>query len=614
MICIICKITVCIGSIRKGGHWPTGGKRFANMDAWVRAKMDETGLGYDDAYEEVVADAMEGMLADGKVMEKLAKLKKKDRDVWQKIKDFIDNWSGKLKEAYSGLKPDSAEGKAVLEMTDKLEEIQQLFAEGLVEASENYQASQKAEAKETEPVAMAASAKKTADTESNENVKYSKKKLPPKTFKNGQNANGEFYSNVLVDLADMDSQWWTGTYNHVILSMSNADDTEFRQVYQEIEKRTRNMDENQMSESKVDDTFVVKDGQGREYIYIVELDGYLHGVILGKIDKAKHEAALRKAMQGGKYGQSNADLSRRIKKHRHAVGENSSADSRIIQSGSKSGYGGVDYFESEIVLGRNDGKKEYADQKVHTSDDVKNQTRSDDNLSNRSLLMRVDESSLEHPVEAKRLAEYKNLVEQAEAQEKILDGLNQQIREEVNQKQVKKLQIEAKQTVNRLENLDRQILRKEAELETVLKREQKMAYLQGEQKRADAYEKYRIETEVEHLKTMREYRATRAELHDLKDDTKVMEYDLHFTNIVIFTVFLFKNINFILLTNLDTAHIQNKKAGFSGNLVYVLILVTSVNKGWYIIFTAGNLYPIFGRSMWFLRIIQNSFRRDCYEV
>lgn len=149
--------------------------------------------------------------------------------------------------------------------------------------------------------------------------------------------------------------------------------------------------------------------------------------------------------------------------------------------------------------------------------------KNSENLSNRSLLMRVDESSLEHPVEAKRLREYKDTVAQAEAQEKILEDLNRQIRDEVDQKKVKKLQIEAKQTVNRLAILDKKILQKEAELKTVLEREQKMAYLQGEQKRADAYEKYRIETEVEHLKTMREYRATRAELHDLKDDTKVME-------------------------------------------------------------------------------------------
>ena len=113
-----------------------------NMDAWVHAKMKETGLKYAGAYEEVVADAMEGMLADGKVMEKLAKLKQQDKSIWQKIKDFIDNLAAKLKEAYEGLKPDSAEGKAVLEMTDKLEEIQQLFAEGLAEAGENYQAAE----------------------------------------------------------------------------------------------------------------------------------------------------------------------------------------------------------------------------------------------------------------------------------------------------------------------------------------------------------------------------------------------------------------------------------------------------------------------------------------
>ena len=113
-----------------------------NVDELVHAKMEKTGLDYDDAFEEVVADAMESMLADGKVMEKLAKLKEQDRSLWQKIKDFVDNWAAKLKAAYEGLAPDSTEGKDVAEMVDAIEHLQELFAEGLVDASENYQAAE----------------------------------------------------------------------------------------------------------------------------------------------------------------------------------------------------------------------------------------------------------------------------------------------------------------------------------------------------------------------------------------------------------------------------------------------------------------------------------------
>lgn len=111
------------------------------VDQLVHGKMKDTGLEYDDAFEEVVADAMETMLTDGNLVEKLAKLKKQDKSIWQKIKDFIDNWAAKIREAYEGLSPDSTEGRMVAEMVDSIDQLQQLFAEGLVEASENYKAS-----------------------------------------------------------------------------------------------------------------------------------------------------------------------------------------------------------------------------------------------------------------------------------------------------------------------------------------------------------------------------------------------------------------------------------------------------------------------------------------
>lgn len=130
------------------------------VDQLVHKKMKDTGLGYDDAFEEVVADAMETMLTDGNLVEKLAKLKKQDKTLWQRLKDFVKEWHAKLKAAYEGLTPDSAEGQMVAAMVDSIDQLQQLFAEGLVEASENYKAGQDKDVKEAEPAAMAASARK----------------------------------------------------------------------------------------------------------------------------------------------------------------------------------------------------------------------------------------------------------------------------------------------------------------------------------------------------------------------------------------------------------------------------------------------------------------------
>lgn len=122
------------------------GKKGVNVDALVReqmakAKRNGRTISYATAYEEVVADSMETMLADGKVMEKLARLKAQDKSLWQKIKDFISELAAKIRAVYDGLAPDSVEGRYVAEMVDSIERLQDLFTEALVDASENYQGS-----------------------------------------------------------------------------------------------------------------------------------------------------------------------------------------------------------------------------------------------------------------------------------------------------------------------------------------------------------------------------------------------------------------------------------------------------------------------------------------
>lgn len=105
-----------------------------------KARKNGREISYDTAFEEVVADSMETMLADGSVVEKLAKLKQQDRSLWQKVKDFIGELAAKIRSVYEGLTPDSAEGRYVTEMKDSIERLQDLFVEGLADASGNYQA------------------------------------------------------------------------------------------------------------------------------------------------------------------------------------------------------------------------------------------------------------------------------------------------------------------------------------------------------------------------------------------------------------------------------------------------------------------------------------------
>ena len=118
-----------------------------SMDSLVRLKrekiaklrgVDAQSIPYKEAYSEVIADSMEAMLSDGNVLDKLVSLKARDSSIFGKMKQFFDNLAQKIRKAYEGVRPDSAEGRAVLEMRDSVERIQGLFAEALANASENY--------------------------------------------------------------------------------------------------------------------------------------------------------------------------------------------------------------------------------------------------------------------------------------------------------------------------------------------------------------------------------------------------------------------------------------------------------------------------------------------
>lgn len=115
------------------------GKKGISADALVRQQMADSAaqgieLTYDEAFEEMVADAMEAMFTGTDVMAKMAKLKRQDKPLWQEIKDFILGLAEKIRSVYSRLKPDSAEARYVLKMKDSIDQLAELFAEGVMDA------------------------------------------------------------------------------------------------------------------------------------------------------------------------------------------------------------------------------------------------------------------------------------------------------------------------------------------------------------------------------------------------------------------------------------------------------------------------------------------------
>lgn len=101
-----------------------------------KAKKNGRDVDYDTAYEDMIADSMEGILADGKVLEKLKGLQESDPSLWETVKQWAKDVAEKIRaivDAYKGERMDSTEGKIVSNMKEILPQLEELYAEGLAD-------------------------------------------------------------------------------------------------------------------------------------------------------------------------------------------------------------------------------------------------------------------------------------------------------------------------------------------------------------------------------------------------------------------------------------------------------------------------------------------------
>ena len=105
------------------------GVSFENLVADKQRR--EPGLEYDEAVDEVVADACEMMLGDSTVVEQLAK---ENRSLAEKIRDWLREWVENLKIALEGLQADRTESRAMMQYTRELQEI---WDNALMDAARN---------------------------------------------------------------------------------------------------------------------------------------------------------------------------------------------------------------------------------------------------------------------------------------------------------------------------------------------------------------------------------------------------------------------------------------------------------------------------------------------
>lgn len=95
------------------------------------------------AYDETIAEMSETILTDTDAAQRVSQeLYKKDRTLWEKVRDFFTGLVEKLRSAYKGLDPDSDIARITRQAIQDNEKVAQAWAEALVEAGSNYSAGQ----------------------------------------------------------------------------------------------------------------------------------------------------------------------------------------------------------------------------------------------------------------------------------------------------------------------------------------------------------------------------------------------------------------------------------------------------------------------------------------
>ena len=120
-----------------------------DVEALIQAQIEKAAAGgieltYTEAHEELVADAMQTMFTDADLLNRVLELKARDKGLVEKIHSWLQRVAAKLSahilREYGGLRHDAAEARLLKTMVDDLNRIADVFAEGLVQAGENFQA------------------------------------------------------------------------------------------------------------------------------------------------------------------------------------------------------------------------------------------------------------------------------------------------------------------------------------------------------------------------------------------------------------------------------------------------------------------------------------------
>lgn len=108
-----------------------------------------TEVSYDEAYDEVVANALNRMLDDGTVLDRIAEIRKVDGGLADMMIDCIRKFIKRFAKVFSDNESLFYDTEDLMQFKDTVEELRGMFAEALVEASDNRLSSVETEAVES---------------------------------------------------------------------------------------------------------------------------------------------------------------------------------------------------------------------------------------------------------------------------------------------------------------------------------------------------------------------------------------------------------------------------------------------------------------------------------
>lgn len=511
-----------------------------------QAKAKEAGrkLSFEQAYEEWVADSMETMLTDGTIVAKLSQLQATDKGLAQKIREFINGFVDRLKNAYKGVSAQTKEGQIVSEMVDAAQQLQDLLADALIDAGNTYRSTEK-------------------NTTDDGGVRYQIRQAAGKYYVQAERQ---------VITGDDPSQWGKQIEKYINEQIRKEQDIAIptadghlllltaRSAYKLKDLHLSSI-QKKVEKILSDEQYALKGRAAThidELIQVARFNGYKpdldgkHENDIGEDGFNYFEAFFRDF--DGKYYR--VPLSAGINANEetvYSIGEirqrsfpadrGSSSQKEALKNGRKASTD-IIYTSTaksqeiktavQIAYEKALGKKDSSDEKMKSA-------RMDDGVSPRELLLNTVEGMVANDAEYKMLQQYRRKIQELNATEEKVERLGQELRKLYfaesgrDYELIDKLEAQRKEALAKLNRYDSQLINLEntKPIRAIVERMKQAAYQRGYQKARDYYRE-KADAREEHLKQhYQESRRNAVERHDkaqIRQQIRRAVRDLHKLN------------------------------------------------------------------------------------